>query len=198
MKTSRANHPALKQLAQLYERMQQEYEATAAQAPGFSCSGCPENCCVSYFQHHTYIEWAFLWKGVRALSKDKKQDYLQRAEANVRKCQTALAQGLRPKVMCPLNDDGLCGLYAHRMMICRMHGTAHSLARPDGQVQAYPGCFRFQAAADENASPVLDRTPLYRELARLEQLFLGKAAGRAPKVDLTLAQMLAYGPPKLP
>jgi hypothetical protein len=99
--------------------------------------------------------------------------------------------------MCPLNDEGLCGLYAYRTMICRMHGTANRMARPDGQEKRFPGCFRFERAVQGmDEPPCLDRTPFYRELAALEMEYL-KRRGRGPvKVDMTLAEMLVQGPPR--
>jgi hypothetical protein len=54
-----------RKLAALYERMGRAYE-TSAQSIGLSCAGCPDNCCTSFFQHHTYVEWAYLWKGLAA------------------------------------------------------------------------------------------------------------------------------------
>jgi hypothetical protein len=70
------------------------------------------------------------------------------------------------------------------------------MVRPDGQVVAFPGCFKAQELVrDRDDFPVLDRTPLYRELAALEMALLGRRAGRLPKVDHTLAQMMVLGPP---
>jgi hypothetical protein len=62
--------------------------------------------------------------------------------------------------------------------------------------QAFPGCWRFEELArDGKRVALLDRTPLYGELARLEAEFLGSLRGRTPKVDLTLAEMLVTGSP---
>ena len=76
--------------------------------------------------------------------------------------------------MCPLNDDGLCGVYGHRLMICRMHGVPNALVRPDGRRIQFAGCFRAQELTQEADDVfVLDRTPLYTDLVRLEMEFLG-------------------------
>ena len=54
--------PALSvQLKQLYDDMESDYDDVAALI-GLSCSGCPDNCCDSYFMPHTYIEWGYLWE----------------------------------------------------------------------------------------------------------------------------------------
>ena len=197
MSLSRRKAEIFRSLTALYERMDQEY-AAVARAAGLSCQGCADNCCVSYFQHHTYVEWAFLWQGMRALDQARRDAYLERAAEHVRQSRALLSQGLRPRIMCPLNDDGACGLYSHRLMICRLHGTANRFTRPDGAVERYAGCFRFvELAQGLDQVPALDRTPLYMELARVEQAYMGRRARPLPRVDLTLAEMLMHGPPKL-
>ena len=188
-------HPVLRRLRELYARMDQAY-AAAAQAIGLSCDGCPDNCCTSFFQHHTYVEWAYLWKGLEALPGDRRQDYGTRAAIYVREAQDALSLGQRPQLMCPLNDQGLCGLYEHRLMICRLHGVPTVSVRPDGARQEFPGCFKAQELCAGRADvAVLDRTALYRDLARLEMEFLGSRLRQLPRVDLTLAEMIVRGNP---
>ncbi len=193
------NATVFNRLAALYTRMDTVYAETASQVD-FTCAGCPENCCVSYFQHHTYVEWAFLWVGMNELPPARREVFLERAHENVDQCRTALSIGLRPRAMCPLNEAGRCQLYHHRLMICRLHGTAHTAPRPDGAQVRYPGCFRFEAATVGSSAenmPVLDRLPLYRELALLEMAFLGRKVRTLPKVSLTLSEMLTAGPPRM-
>jgi hypothetical protein len=45
--------------------------------------------------------------------------------------------------------------------------------------------------------PVVDRTPLYKDLVLLEMQFVGKNLRMLPKVDHTIAEMIVLGPPKL-
>lgn len=195
MKSTR--QAVFRKLAILYDRMQVEY-AASAEALGLSCQGCERNCCLSHFQHHTYVEWAYLWQGLKALPEDRLGEYVRRARENVEACRAALALGQTPAVMCPLNDGGLCGLYGHRLMICRLHGVPNLLRRPDGREMRFSGCWRAQElSADREHVPVMDRTPLYRELLGLEAALLGKRLGKLPKVDLTLAQMIVAGPPRI-
>ncbi|SKA83156.1 hypothetical protein [Desulfobaculum bizertense] len=190
-----------RRLGALYDLMQKEYDQTV-EGTGFTCADCPQNCCTSYFQHHTYVEWAYLWKGMKSLPEAKQKLYLERAQAYVAQMQEQLAAGERPDAMCPLNDDGLCGLYTHRLMICRLHGVVHTLA-VRGKMgvpveETFPGCWRFGEATEGRTDlRPLDRTPLYSKLAALEMEFLGKRIQTLPRVNLTLAEMLVQGAPKL-
>ncbi|WP_415718732.1 hypothetical protein [Maridesulfovibrio sp.] len=186
-----------RKLAALYDRMASVYSETSAKI-GLSCEGCEENCCTSYFQHHTYVEWSYLWQGLNELPEEKRNEYIRRSEDYVRNARGMLENGMRPKVMCPLNDDGLCGVYKHRLMICRMHGVVNTLRQPNGRQLSFPGCFKCQdlTSGMENV-PVVDRTPLYKELVGLEMGLLGNKIRTMPKVDLTLAEMIVMGPPNL-
>ena len=164
MRTKNKRAPGVfKRLVNLYDLMEREYRATASPI-GFTCQDCPQNCCVSFFQHHTYIEWSYLWKGMLMLDKDRREEFLARARDYVERSRMMLTQGVRPQLMCPVNDNGLCQLYEHRLMICRLHGVAHTAPRTDGSSARYPGCFRFERAAaslseDEETRPSMDRTP---------------------------------------
>ncbi len=183
-------------LAELYSDMETAYDRAAAEI-FLTCKECSDNCCNSYFQHHTHIEWAYLWVGMRSCSHDKQQEVIDRAEQYVRQSQALLAQGNKPGIMCPLNDDGLCQLYKHRLMICRMHGVPNRLVMPGGNKKSFPGCFRCQELCSHlKEVPVMDRTPLYRKLASLEMAFVGPGTRALPRVNLTLAEMLVKGPQK--
>lgn len=186
-----------RKLGALYERMATVYADTSAKI-GLSCENCEENCCTSYFQHHTYVEWTYLWQGLNKLPEAKRNEYIQRSEDYVRNAKAMLDNGMRPKIMCPLNDDGLCGVYQHRLMICRMHGVVNTLRQPNGRQLSFPGCFKCQdLTKDMDNVPVVDRTPLYKELVGLEMGLLGNKIRTMPKVDLTLAEMIVMGPPNL-
>jgi hypothetical protein len=176
--------------------MEDAYDQVAERI-GLSCQGCPDNCCNSYFQHHTYIEWAYLWDGIRSCSAERQQELLDRAREYAEESRLVVAQGLRPAIMCPLNHDGLCTLYEHRLMICRMHGIPNTFVRPDGKKMSFPGCFRCQELCSQlKEVPVLDRTTFYRDLAALEMAFVGPNRKSLPKVKLTLAEMVVQGPPE--
>lgn len=188
---------AFRKLATLYTAMQDQYQ-DYSQRLGLDCDGCTQNCCTSYFQHHTRIEWAYLFQGLATLPQDLHQKFLHRAHDYVQKAKHLLATGEHPQIMCPLNIDGRCGLYSHRLMICRLHGVPNSLRYPNGRVVNFPGCYRSQdLCAQSEQVPVLDRTPLYIRLLELEAQFVGPRKIRSlPRVDLTLAEMLIQGPPQ--
>jgi len=197
MREKRLRKTLFERLSRLYSGMEKAYNRAAAKI-SLSCRGCRDNCCASYFQHHTYIEWAYLWKGIRSCSDEKQRKSVKRARGYIRESRALLAQGLRPRVMCPLNENGLCQLYEYRLMICRMHGVPNSLVRPDGKKLLFPGCFRSQELCSHlEEAPVLDRTGFYRDLASLEMAFVGPRIKTLPKVDLTLAEMLVQRPPTI-
>jgi hypothetical protein len=104
--------------------------------------------------------------------------------------------------MCPLNEQGLCVLYKHRLLVCRTHGVPAAMTRPDGRTLRFPGCFRCQelveARADGNVVPQVERTPLLQRLARLENDLLDHRRHLLPKIRMTIAEMLVKGPPSLP
>ena len=186
-------------LADLYARMEAAYNASAG-AAGLSCTGCETNCCVSYFQHHTYVEWIYLHKGIRLLAPVAREALLSRARAYLERVAECLARNDLPDAMCPVNENGRCTLYTHRLMICRMHGTRNIMHLPDGREEVFPGCARYVGLcgkAGDNALPALDRTPLYRELAALEADIRKRAGAPLPRVNMTIAEMIVAGAPVL-
>lgn len=184
----------LRRLDGLYLRMGREYQA-CAEPLGLTCAGC-HLCCETFFRHHTWLEWAHLRMGLDRLEEGKRKAFEERAAEYVRLAGEALGRGEIPRIVCPLNEDGLCGLYAYRPMICRLHGVPTAMTRPDGRTQAFPGCDRAQALAEgKQGLPVLDRTGLYRLLAALEQDFAGSRLRSRPRPDLTVAEMVVSAPP---
>ena len=185
------------QVADLYHDMAAAYDRTAKELD-FSCSGCPDNCCDSFFLHHTYTEWAYLWHGLKALDDKQLETITEKATNYVIGTEASLAKGERPTIMCPLNTDGLCSLYLNRMMICRLHGVPATFTRPDGQQLQFPGCFRCQENISTKNSPApMDRTQFFQRMVKLEIELLGNRRMTAPKVKLTIAQMIIKGPPKI-
>jgi hypothetical protein len=189
------------ELEDIFRKLQQEYERVAG-ILNFSCEGCPDNCCDSYFLHHTYAEWAHLWRGIRQLEPDRQQLLIARAKTYLEQCQGELAAGRRPQIMCPLNENGLCALYEHRLLVCRIHGVPATMTRPDGQTLRFPGCFRCQEIVDARSEQMVsihvERTSLLRKLALLENELLDNKRHLLPKVKITIAEMLVKGPPAIP
>jgi Fe-S-cluster containining protein len=189
----------LRELEDIYEKLQQEYARVAATLE-FSCSGCPDNCCDSYFLHHTYVEWGYLWLGIKRLDPLRQQTLIARAKTSLTRYAEEMAAGRRPQVMCPLNEDGLCVVYEHRLLVCRTHGVPATMTRPDGQTLHFPGCFRCQdiARSLDDQPPYVARTPLLTRLALLENELLHNKRHLLPRVKMTIAEMLVKGPPTLP
>jgi len=196
------NADLISRLDELYDDMETAYDDVATPL-NHTCSGCPDNCCDSYFLHHTYIEWAYLWYGIDNLDDGIRERILTRAADYEIESSRQIGNGQRPKLMCPLNEGGRCILYRYRLMVCRTHGVPASMIRPDGQKLTFPGCFRCQelverTGADAGEIPVMERTALLRRLVQLEQEFMGGRRHLAPKVKRTIASMLVTGPPEIP
>ncbi len=187
------------ELAELYRLMEEAYDEVAQQL-GHGCEGCPDNCCDSFFTHHTYIEWAYLWHGLAALDDGRRRDIIAAAAACRQHYRKAVQRDERPRVMCPLNRGGRCELYQYRLMVCRTHGVPATMTRPDGKVFHFPGCFRCQELVASRqvqspAIPIMERTALLHRLALLEKRFVQQARGRLPRLKMTIADMIVSGPP---
>jgi hypothetical protein len=176
--------------------MEKSYNEIATKL-GLSCDGCRDNCCVSYFQHHTHIEWAYLFEGLKNLSKEKREIIIQRAKEYIQKAEQELKKNITPRIMCPLNEDGRCILYKYRLMICRLHGIPNIVRMPNGIIKKFPGCYKcIELTKDVPYFPMMDRTPFYIALADLEKRFTKIIKKPIPKVDHTLAEMIVLGEPK--
>lgn len=189
------------EIAAIYQSMASAYDQTAEKI-SLSCTGCSDNCCDSYFLHHTYSEWAYLWEGLKDLPKEQLDRVIQRAQDYISQSRLVLARGERPQLMCPLNKGGLCSLYSHRLMICRTHGVPATLTSPDGRHHRFPGCFRCQEIVNKTYArptdaPAMERTALFQRLVRLEMRLLGELQARVPRVRLTIAEMIVNGPPRV-
>lgn len=191
----------LNKLAEIYREMEDRYDS-AALAIGLTCSGCPDNCCDSYFLHYTYAEWAYLWVGLRTLDRNEFERIDGRARQYIEESRALPAGGERPMLMCPLNEEGRCVLYSHRLMICRLHGVPAAMTRPDGRNLRFPGCFRCQQIVREKYgpnrdAPSMNRTELLARMAELESELLEGRRHLLPKVKRTIAKMIAGGPPRV-
>lgn len=196
-KLSPEQEKILDKLGQLYTEMQQAYERVASKL-GLSCETCTQNCCTSYFQHHTYLEWAYLWRGLQQCSAERRKEFQARAREYLQKTQDLLQRGVRPHIMCPLNEQGWCTLYPYRLMICRLHGVPNQVVMPNQQLKRFPGCQQSQKlTADLENPPILDRTTFYTSLARLENELLCTVNHRLPRIKLTLAEMICQGRPRI-
>jgi hypothetical protein len=176
----------LKRLSVIYGSMDHAYRETAAFFD-FSCRGCQDNCCTTYFFHHTVIESLYLVQGFWGLGKGMKEEIMERAVS---------MSGLlkRDSYMCPINEEGRCLLYPYRTMICRLHGLPYGVQKPGGQREEGPGCAKFEEERKSKGLPQrrIDRTPFYTDLANLER-DLRKETGFFQKFKKTIAEMIRDG-----
>ncbi len=181
--------PFMRKIRDLYETIDQVYNAAAARF-GFECRGCGENCCRTLFYHHTIVETLFLSEGVSALDETTRSGVYERAaEADIARKRFDVRH-LPYDHWCPLNVNDRCLVYAHRPMICRLHGLPHVLAPPGRKPQTIrPGCPAFYRQCKDPAAAPLNRTPLYTQMAVLEQAFR-RRADIGDKWKKTIAQML--------
>jgi Fe-S-cluster containining protein len=181
----------IERLGRVYADMDAAYALSAA-AFGFTCTGCEDSCCRTRFHHHTLVEYHGLRDGLERLPAPRRAQILARAEAAQAEFAAAEAAGAPVRAMCPLNEEGRCGLYAARPMICRLHGIPHALSLPGQPAQPGPGCRDFVRRCGHLPHRPLDRTPLYAALARLESEFQ-QALGLRRRFKHTIAEMLLSG-----
>jgi Fe-S-cluster containining protein len=174
--------------ARLFAQMDADYDRTAAKA-GFVCNGCEDNCCRTRFYHHTLVELLYLQSGLVALPSRQQRRIRERARAAAGQMEALERDGRPVRVMCPLNEEGLCSLYGHRPMICRLHGIPNTLRRPDGRILTGPGCDDYYLQCGSADGAPLDRTPLYAAMADIERR-LRDRLGFNSKIKLTVARMI--------
>jgi Fe-S-cluster containining protein len=170
----------------VYEKMDAAYDEAQAHY-GLSCEDCADNCCTQRFFHYTLAEYFYLMEGVKALDPGRRAEAMIRAKEVTDSYEGEVTAGELKPLMCPLNFDGLCSVYAFRPMICRAHGLPHSFTRPDGQSHEGGGCHRFEA--EHTADRRIDRTEFYMELAAIERDVRAET-GIAGRYMKTTAQML--------
>lgn len=174
-------------LSGIYADMDAAYGRVAGHY-GFGCGGCEDNCCTQRFQHHTLAEFFYLFEGLRQADGDLAREMLSRAREVVVSYQAEAGTGRVLPLMCPVNFEGLCRLYGHRPMICRLHGLPHEFRRPDGFTARGGGCLRFEEMHPE-ATVRVDRTGPYTALAMLEGELRGRM-GYSGRYGRTTAEML--------
>jgi Fe-S-cluster containining protein len=176
-------------LRDLFVAMDREFTRAAAHY-GFKCDGCPDNCCQTHFYHYTYLEYMFIQEGLAKLAPARQQEIRTRAADVCRKVANTDPKGQPVRVMCPLNDHGLCVLYPNRPMICRLHGVPHEFQNPGQKRIHCPGCAPFDERCSAKSYYAFDRTPFYSKMAKLEKEFK-QTAGISGKIKLTIAEMIS-------
>ncbi len=180
--------PFLNEFKALNLKIDHAYDQ-AAQAGGFSCTGCSESCCQTRFYHHTYLEYYLLREGLHTLPAPQKAEIIDLAREVCRQADLADRAGAPYRFMCPVNSDGLCRLYTSRPIICRMHGIAHEFRRPDGMRLTGTGCHLFEKGRSSQNTTLFERTPFYRQMAELEKK-LRSTYGYDRRIKMTIAEMI--------
>jgi len=174
----------------LYGRMGRAYDR-AALCYDFSCTGCEESCCEERFYHHTLSEFLYLMQGIQGLDENEKMALFARAREVAELHRMHDREGQARRVICPLNSEGLCSLYEHRPMICRLHGVPYKMRRPDGAETQGSGCHKvaWDMSPEKSADCMFDRTDLYRELSVIE-IELRQKLGFGHRIKMTIAEMI--------
>lgn len=178
----------LNRLEMLYKKMDDRYNELCRHY-GFYCTGCEDNCCFTRFYHHTFAEYLYIKKGLESLGPITRKEIREKAVSICRQTTELDKSGLPVHLLCPLNYEGMCVLYAYRPMICRLHGLPHELFVPGRNNKLNPGCDEFEEKCGGKEYIKFDRTPFYAEMAALERE-LKKALNISERIKMTIAQML--------
>lgn len=190
------------ELEDIYAALQRGY-GEVAEKLALSCDQCDDNCCDSWFRHHSHVEWLYLREGLATLDHDRRLLLRRRATDYLLACAAAQQRGERPQVPCPLLENNRCTLYQHRLLVCRTHGVPARIKQPDGRLLRFPGCHRCQQLIreqfplGEEFAPTTNRTPMLMRLAKLENDVLYNKRHLLPKVNKTIAEMILEEPPEL-
>ena len=192
IKNKNVIQPFLKQFQRLCEFMDEKYN-DAARQHHFKCQGCPDNCCMTHFYHHTFLEYFYLIDAYKSLPDQTKQTLFEKAKISVDHAASFdknehHKNETRPRRMCPANAGGRCVLYKNRPMICRLHGIPYEIKRGRPSIKS-PGCDDFDAQTSHDKKIFFDRTPIYIQMARLENS-LKEALGISTKRKMTVAEMI--------
>ena len=180
--------PFLEKLGKIYDSMDKAYQ-DAAESYDFHCTGCEDNCCMTRFHHHTFLEYLYLYEGFMSLDQNARDFVNSSTKKVMQKTKEAGSSGTQLRVMCPLNFQDRCRLYDRRPMICRLHGIPHELQKPGHNPVPGPGCDVFVVKCKEKTYFKFDRTPFYIEMAKLENE-LKQALEILERPKMTIAQMV--------
>ncbi len=181
----------LDRLFEVYRDIDRAY-AASADYYGFSCDGCVDNCCRTVFYHYTLIEYFGLLEGFDRLPEGIKAESLARARSYLEVLKRSRGREESLDLMCPLNFDGLCKVYEHRPLICRIHGFPGVLHHPARGKQQFTGCKPFNETNRKELTHVLDRTPFYSRIVEIER-GMRRQMDYMKRFRLTIAEMLVEG-----
>ncbi len=140
--------------------------------------GCVD-CCHAVFGLF-FVEALVVHRAYRALPRDKRRGVENRAERAEKKIKRLLgaAQNLdednsytlfsKAKIQCPmLLEEGLCAIYAHRPITCRVYGMPTSIKK------LVRCCPKSLSKRDLKGLPTFDLDSVFKELYRLSFALMG-------------------------
>ncbi|HIJ60386.1 MAG TPA: hypothetical protein HPP56_07235 [Nitrospirae bacterium] len=177
----------VKRIENIYQAIDSMYEM-AKKHYHFDCNGCQTNCCETRFYHYSISEALYLKRGFETLSIIERDRILDKSR-QYEKAYEEMSEDNR--LMCPLNEKGLCVLYKWRPMICRLHGVPYEVQDVNMSASFHGGCERFMSEmANSNFTYMtFNRTIFYRELSKVEEEIRGLLSLKVPQKK-TVAQIL--------
>ncbi len=169
-------------LKKLYDEMDKEYKE-AADKHKFKCESCKDNCCKTFFFHHTYIEAYYFIEKLKRLKSKEYQSVVLKAKQNIQKNQ-------KESYSCPVFVDEKCILYEARPLICRLHGIPYKFTNfVSNETKKGQGCLFFSKTAIHTNEIFLDRTKIYHDLMKLEVAFR-KEKNFTKKIKMTITDFI--------
>lgn len=184
---SRAMEPTAQKLTELWGKVDAFFaQAHAAHGAMITCHAGCDTCCHRRFS-------------ITGVEADALQRHLDALGAAEREALRARARSGDPSRCAALGDDGRCGVYAARPIICRTHGLALRF-RDDRRhlpmLDACPKNYTDVDLASLDPATVLDQTTLSTVVAALDALHadaLGRPRGARVELDALLARGLTEG-----
>lgn len=176
--------PTAQQLTHLWAKVDAFFaRAHAAHGPMITCRAGCDACCHRRFS-------------VTGVEADALRRHLDALDATEREALRARARWGDPARCAALGDDGRCGVYAARPILCRTHGLALRFRDDRRHLPMLDACPKNYAAVDLaslDPATVLDQTTLSTVVAALDAVHAD--ARRRPRgARVELATLLAEHP----
>jgi len=176
-------HPTDEKLAELWQKIDAfTARARAAHGAAITCRAGCDACCHRRFSV-TGVEADALRRHLDALGEPAREALRARATAG------------DPTRCAALDDDGRCGVYEARPLICRTHGLALRFRDDRRRLPTLDACPKNYADTDLaslDPATVLDQTTLSTVVAALDALH-ADAVGRPRGARIELDALLAEG-----
>ncbi len=176
--------PTAQKLTDLWSKVDAFFaRAHATHGASITCHAGCDACCHRRFS-------------ITGVEADALQRHLDTLNAAEREALRARARSGDPSRCAALGDDGRCGVYAARPIICRTHGLALRFRDDRRHLPMLDACPKNYTGVDLGLlepSTVLDQTTLSTVVAALDALH-ADALGRPRGARVELDALLATGP----